>query len=264
VEPDPLVRTDGRVELFPGNVWVVPRYRRALLGGMRNESDVAESRVRDFHEALAMRVEARLDGDLARPLRNSEFNSGGVDYLATDRATAFPWLVHGPSVSPLRNVETDAPAGITAGPLGTIHVVVNTKGHVESLVASHPGNMHRLRHGVFSEDSRALAPRAREIADAILSSPTLSDIDAFAADEVGRLLALIEALDVEIEARGVTGRTGDARAVVKLRLSASSRLQSWLQTLGLTPRSRAELVSAAATGSLATELARRRRDDRGR
>ena len=43
------------------------------------------------------------------------------------------------------------------------------------------------------------------------------------------------------------------------RLGASRRLQEWLQQFAMTPRSRAAFVRETATGSLAAEIAARRR-----
>jgi hypothetical protein len=42
-------------------------------------------------------------------------------------------------------------------------------------------------------------------------------------------VSLIEAIDAEIAERGVTGRSGDARKLVELRLKASWRLERWLE-----------------------------------
>ncbi len=42
-------------------------------------------------------------------------------------------------------------------------------GHPQTLQASHPGNLNAVRHGVYS--GRVLAPRAREIADALMDLP---------------------------------------------------------------------------------------------
>jgi hypothetical protein len=66
-------------------------------------------------------------------------------------------------------------------------------------------------------------------------------------------------MDADIAERGLT-RRGDARSILKLRLQASRRLQDWLDRYGLTPRGRVEFVRDYASGSLATEIARRRRE----
>jgi hypothetical protein len=86
-------------------------------------------------------------------------------------------------------------------------------GHPSTLRASHPGNTSRLRHGVWSANRQALEPGAQEIAEAILAEPHVAAIDEIGAVEIGRLEALIEAVDrdlgelaLEVEAgRGARG-----------------------------------------------------------
>jgi hypothetical protein len=135
--------------------------------------------------------------------------------------------------------------------------VVNNDGHPATLVAAHPENTNAVKSGVYSRTGRVLSPRAAEIADTIMSCALIREPDEFAAAEVGRLVALIEAMDEEIAKNGLT-RRGDVRSIVKLRLQASRRLEEWLNQLGFTPRARAELVSTIARGGLAAEIARRR------
>ena len=115
---------------------------------------------------------------------------------------------------------------------------MNENGHPETLVPSHPANLNAVRHGVYSSAGRALSPRAGEIADAIMASPRFSPMDELGAAEIARLTALIEAMDADIAAAGLT-RRGDARTMVKLRLQASRRLQEWLDRYAMTPRGRA-------------------------
>ena len=114
-----------------------------------------------------------------------------------------------------------------------------------------------MKSGVYSRSGRLLSSRGAEIADVIMSVPYVREPDEFAAAEVGRLVALIEAMDDEIEKSGLT-RRGDVRSIVKLRPQASRRLEEWLDRLGFTPRGRADLVSTIACGGLAAKIARRR------
>jgi hypothetical protein len=134
---------------------------------------------------------------------------------------------------------------------------MNNDGHPATLVAAHPTNTNAVKSGVYSRTGRVLSSRAAEIADAVMTCPLIREADEFAAAEVGRLVALIEAMDDEIERNGLT-RRGDVRSIVKLRLQASRRLEEWLDRLGFTPRGRADLVSTIARGGLAAEIARRR------
>ena len=82
-------------------------------------------------------------------------------------------------------------------------------------------------------------------------------MDEIGATEIGRLVALLEAADLDLATNGLT-RKGDARALLKLRLQASRRLQEWLGVYGMTPRGRALLARDVASGSLSVEIARRR------
>lgn len=105
---------------------------------------------------------------------------------------------------------------------------VNRTGHPPTLRASQPGNTNRLRHGVWSADRQALEPRAREIAERILEAPHTVELDEIGAAEIGKLEALIEAIDSDLAERGLTNKRGDARSLVDLRLRASRRLAEWL------------------------------------
>src|SRR5437764_308680 len=123
-------------------------------------------------------------------------------------------------------------------------------GHEEHLVAAHPGNTNALRHGAYSR--RALLPRAQEVAAALLQVPGAVELDALAAEEVGSLVAMVEALDAEL-AKRKPGAKGTA-TLYDLRLRASGRLQRWLAEFGATPASRAALAQVVASGNLAAEI----------
>jgi hypothetical protein len=143
------------------------------------------------------------------------------------------------------------------------HRSVNAHGTPAKLVASHPGNTNAVTSGVFSRSSRVLEPRAKEIAEAILSAPHVEGVDEIGAAEIGRLVALIEAADRDLAERGLTSRKGEVRTIVKLRLQASRRLQEWLGAYGLHPRGRADFARQLAEGGLAAEIARRRAEASG-
>jgi hypothetical protein len=132
---------------------------------------------------------------------------------------------------------------------------VNENGTPANLVPATTGNTNAVRHGVYSP--RSLEPRAQEVTEAIMSAQHTIGIDEVGAQEIGRLVALIETIDHEITENGLT-RKGDARTIVKLRLQASRRLQEWLSAFGMTPKGRAEFVQSLARGRLVAEIARRR------
>jgi hypothetical protein len=134
---------------------------------------------------------------------------------------------------------------------------VNTSGTPANLVPATTGNTNAVRHGVYSP--RSLEPRAQEVTEAIMSAAHTIGIDEVGAQEIGRLVALVEAIDADIAENGLT-RKGDARTIVKLRLQASRRLQEWLSAYGMTPKGRAEFVQSLARGKLVAEIARRRQE----
>lgn len=93
---------------------------------------------------------------------------------------------------------------------------MNSRGHPPTLVASHPGNTNAVKSGVFSSTGRILPPRAREIAESILAAPHVSALDRIAAEEIGSLVALVEAIDGDLATNGLT-KKGEARSLVTLR-----------------------------------------------
>jgi hypothetical protein len=133
--------------------------------------------------------------------------------------------------------------------------VPNPKGHAESLVASHPQATHAVRHGLYSKSGRVLAPRAHEIAEALMSLPHVAGLDAIAAEEIGSLLAALEAIDRDLEKR-TPARAGGRLLEHKARLSRE--LRAYLREFGATPRSRFDFAAAQGGASLAAEIARRR------
>src|SRR5262249_9150080 len=71
--------------------------------------------------------------------------------------------------------------------------VPNPNGNPVSLVPAGPGNTRALKHAVYSD--RLREPRAREIAEGVMTAPWATDLDELAAAEIGRLAALIESLE---------------------------------------------------------------------
>jgi hypothetical protein len=131
---------------------------------------------------------------------------------------------------------------------------VNQRGRKQNLVSAHPGNRNAVRSGVYSP--RTLAPRAREISDALMAAPHTVPLDAIAADEIGCIVALLEAIDAELIARGLTNAKGEARPLLDLRIRMSGRLERWLREFGATPASRAEWAERIARGESMVALVR--------
>ena len=104
-----------------------------------------------------------------------------------------------------------------------VRSVPNPGGHAASLEPLRADNTYRGEHGAYSRDGRMLAPRAREIAAQLMGAPHVVGLDAVAAEEIGALVALVEALDAALARRGVTGR--GTRSLLDYRLRASARLE---------------------------------------
>jgi hypothetical protein len=134
---------------------------------------------------------------------------------------------------------------------------MNRKGHSATLVSSHPKNLSAVTHGAYST-GRVLAPRAAEIADAIMTGAHITPLDRAGAEEIGSLVALLERVDGALEDGRVEGKGGQPRALIDLRSRLSGRLEKWLSSYGLTPLSRASWAESLARGGLAAEIARRR------
>src|SRR5438045_1928201 len=131
---------------------------------------------------------------------------------------------------------------------------MNPNGNPLTLRSSQPGNTNAVRHGAFSR--RALEGRAREVAEALLEAPHTTPLDRVGAEELGALVALIEAIDDDLSSRGLTNRKGEARSLLELRIRASGRLERWLKEFGATPASRVDWVETMRRGSAVVEVVR--------
>jgi hypothetical protein len=79
-----------------------------------------------------------------------------------------------------------------------------------NLVASHPQNLNALKHGLYSP--RTFAPRAREVADGLMELPHVQPLDRLAADEIGSIIARLEAIDRDLHEREQLSRGQRSRA----------------------------------------------------
>jgi hypothetical protein len=79
--------------------------------------------------------------------------------------------------------------------------------------------------------------------------------------EVGRTLAILEAIDGDLAKRGILSRGGAPRKLLSERRAHVRLLIELLREFGGSPRSRIELVAAARTGKLGEALARIRDGD---
>jgi hypothetical protein len=119
---------------------------------------------------------------------------------------------------------------------------MNKHGNPKSLVASHPGNLHAAKHGVHSP--RLLQARAAGLVDELTQSFTFSAAELLAVHEAARCIAILEAIDRDLDQRGLVDREGQPRYLLNHRSRTSRQLEQWL-----------EKVSAAIERKAASEQA---------
>ena len=105
---------------------------------------------------------------------------------------------------------------------GGILILMNKNGNPGSLVASHPGNTNAIKSGVYS--SRSIEPRAAEIAGSLTESFEFSVVQRIAVEQVARSMAVLEAIDRDLDERGVVDKRGEARSLLKYRSRISAQL----------------------------------------
>ena len=99
---------------------------------------------------------------------------------------------------------------------------MNKNGNPGSLVAFHPGNANAVKHGVYS--SRFIEPRAAEIAASLLESFVPSVVQRIAVEQAARSMAIVEAIDRELDERGLVGKRGQAHSLLNHRSRISRQL----------------------------------------
>ena len=85
---------------------------------------------------------------------------------------------------------------------------MNKRGNPKSLVASHPGNLNAAKQGIHSP--RLIQARAAEIAGELTQSFQFSPTELLAVHEVARCIAILEAIDRDLDQRGLVDRRGGA------------------------------------------------------
>jgi hypothetical protein len=104
---------------------------------------------------------------------------------------------------------------------------MNKSGHVQTLVAAHPGNRNAVKSGIYSPAT--LAPHVDELDDAIAERPAQEvEIDILRR-EVAALVALCEAVDRSLETEGCLGRRGEPRTLISVRLRLNEKLRQTLE-----------------------------------
>jgi hypothetical protein len=118
---------------------------------------------------------------------------------------------------------TEATIGINGGvAAGGILISMNKHGNPGSLVASHPGNTNAVKYGVYS--SRFIESRAAEIAAGFTESFEFSIAQRIAVEQVARSMAILEAIDRDLDERGLVDERGEARSLLNHRSRISRQL----------------------------------------
>jgi hypothetical protein len=96
----------------------------------------------------------------------------------------------------------------------------------ETLVSSQPGNGNAIKHGVHSP--RLIQARAAELEAELAQSLELSTLQRLALQEVARCMAILEAIDRDLDERGLVDKTGKPRYLLNHRSRISRQLDQWL------------------------------------
>jgi hypothetical protein len=99
-----------------------------------------------------------------------------------------------------------------------------------------------LQHGAFAKTRLPLTEAEEQEVEDLLSLPHTVPSDRAAAEEVVRLRSLIAGLDARIERR-LRGNYEPSK-LIQLRSTLSGRLLTYLESFGLTPKSRATWTGA--------------------
>jgi len=104
---------------------------------------------------------------------------------------------------------------------------MNKKGNPKSLVASHPKNRNAVKQGVHSP--RLIQARAEEIAGELTEAFEFSPAERLAAHEAARCIAILEAIDRDLDQRGLVDPEGNPRYLLNHRSRTSRQLEHWLE-----------------------------------
>jgi hypothetical protein len=109
---------------------------------------------------------------------------------------------------------------------GGILLTVNKNGNPGTLVPAHLGNTNAARYGVYSR--RLIEPRARELEAELLQAFEFTATQRIAVHEVARCMAILDAIDCDLDERGLVDRGGKSRSILNHRARISRQLDHWL------------------------------------
>jgi hypothetical protein len=103
---------------------------------------------------------------------------------------------------------------------------MNKHGNPSNLIPAHPGNLNAAKYGIHSP--RLIQARAAEIADELTQSYTFSPPERLAVHEAARCIAILEAIDRDLDERGLVDKAGEPRYLLNHRSRVSRQLEQWL------------------------------------
>ncbi len=126
---------------------------------------------------------------------------------------------------------------------------MNTRGNPKSLVPAHPGNLNAAKQGVHSP--RLIQARAAEIVSELTQSFAFAPAELLAVQEAARCMAILEAIDRDLDQRGLVDREGTPRYLLNHRSRTSRQLEQWLQKVSAAIERKAASEQAPARGEFA-------------
>jgi hypothetical protein len=123
---------------------------------------------------------------------------------------------------------------------------VNPKGHRETLVASHPGNLSAVKHGAYS--GRQIEARAAEIQAELEQRFDVRVVDRLAIEQLARLQATLEAIDRDLSQRGHVDKRGKPNPLLRYQVQLFRRFEAVLALIAssLEPLSGEQVLEAEA------------------
>src|SRR6266567_6548994 len=103
---------------------------------------------------------------------------------------------------------------------------MNKRGNPGTLVPTHPRNLNAVKQGVHSP--RLIQARAAEIAGELMQSFEFSPQERLAVHEAARCIAILEAIDRDLDERGLVDKAGEPRYLLNHRGRVSRQLEQWL------------------------------------